>query len=43
MTHRVEFRRNHAGYLFVWGGVVVKLTREEVVELVAEAQKLLEE
>ena len=43
MTHRVEFRKARTGYLFVWGGVVVRLTRDEMFELVAEAKKLLEE
>jgi len=43
VTHRVEFRKNGHGYLFVWGGVVVKLTRDEMFELVAEAKKLLAE
>lgn len=43
MTHRVEFRKAQAGYLFVWGGIVVRLTRDEMLELMAEAKKLLEE
>jgi hypothetical protein len=39
----VEFRRARAGYLFVWGGIVVRLTRDEMVELMDEAKKLMEE
>ncbi len=44
MSHpRVYLCKARGGYAFVWGGVVIKLTAEEVRELAEEAKELLEE